>query len=289
MRTKLHFSSRKHIGKRAKRKRLLRMAFLLLFLTLFALALFFIIRELVSYHRSRQAYIDLSESVLSTPQVEAAATPAPITGSVPWEQPPEIGFTVDWEQLTETNRYVRAWLYCPDTNISYPVVQYKDNEYFLNRNFNRREDEAGTLFFDYQNPLGSGYENWIIYGHRRNDGSMFGTLEDFADEGYYKEHPTMYLLTPEQNYRVELFSCRTVHAELQYFALGFSSEQDYRAYIEKAVRQSYWTPAFTPDTDTTMLTLATCSDYANDDDPRLLVHGRLVEIVGKHRGRPKYG
>lgn len=190
----------------------------------------------------------------------------------------QAGFTVDWRSLKKHNRHVKAWLYCADTNISYPVVQYKDNEYYLTHNFDSNEDDSGTLFFDCRNALSNGAENWIIYGHRRNDRSMFGSLVKFAERSYYKEHANMYLILEDRAYRVELFSCRTIHAEEKYFAVLFDGQADYESYLNKALSQSYWQPLNPPDTAGPILTLATCSTYAGDNEPRLLLHGRLILI-----------
>ena len=51
--------------------------------------------------------------------------------------------------------------------------------------------------------LFSEHDKLIICGHRMNDNSMFGTLHRFARETYY-EHPVMYFLIPDQNYRFEI-------------------------------------------------------------------------------------
>lgn len=258
----------------------------------------------------------LSEATPAAAQTQTpASTPALITGSVPWQDEPpagndglsvsnrptlrgvglpfrgksalpgageaalaQAGFTVDWRSLKKHNRHVKAWLYCADTNISYPVVQYKDNEYYLTHNFDSNEDDSGTLFFDCRNALSNGAENWIIYGHRRNDRSMFGSLVKFAERSYYKEHANMYLILEDRAYRVELFSCRTIHAEEKYFAVLFDGQADYESYLNKALSQSYWQPLNPPDTAGPILTLATCSTYAGDNEPRLLLHGRLILI-----------
>jgi len=269
------------------------------FFLVFCVSVVMVIRMLIDYQKSRNEYDELNALAVSSVDASqnldaeeeapsegdaalAVSTPKMISGSLPWEQQEkiaaEVGITVDWDALRKINKYVVAWLYSPDTNISYPVVQYKDNEYFLNRNFNRREDESGALFFDYRNILSEGRENWIIYGHRRNDKSMFGSLAKYAKPEYLAEHPKMYLLMPDRSYRMEIFSCRTVHAEQQYFKLWFNDSSEFTSYLDKAVKQSYWTPTFTPDTSYPILTLATCSTYVGDDEPRLLVHGRLVPI-----------
>lgn len=269
------------------------------FFLVFCVSVVMVIRMLIDYQKSRNEYDELNALAVSSVDTSynldaeeeapsegdaslAVSTPKMISGSLPWEQQEkiaaEVGITVDWDALRKINKYVVAWLYSPDTNISYPVVQYKDNEYFLNRNFNRREDESGALFFDYRNILSEGRENWIIYGHRRNDKSMFGSLAKYAKPEYLAEHPKMYLLMPDRSYRMEIFSCRTVHAEQQYFKLWFNDSSEFTSYLDKAVKQSYWTPTFMPDTSYPILTLATCSTYVGDDEPRLLVHGRLVPI-----------
>ena len=198
-----------------------------------------------------------------TPPAAAAAQ----QGQEPLPTPsptPELSLSVDWRALKKTNHYVRAWLYCEGTNLNYPVVQYRDNEYFLGRNFEREKDDAGTLFFDCENVLSNGLENWIIYGHRRNDKSMFGALARYAKEDYYRTHPVMYLLTEEQTYRVEVFACRTVHAYPEYFTLWFQDERAFGKYIDKAIERSYWKPEFAVGTEYPILTLATCSTYGND-------------------------
>ena len=254
-----------------------------------------LVRTILDYDRSRRGYAALSESVRSTAEIaqtplsqetagsagDSAAwtsTPAPALPGAAEAAYAEAGFTQDWAQLRALNPDAAAWLYCPDTCINYPVVKYRDNEYFLDRNFAREKDAAGTLFFDYRNILADDRENWIIYGHRRNDGSMFGSLKKYAEEDYRNRHPNMYLLMEDRSYRVEIFACRTVRADVKYYPLWFDTDADYRQYLDKAQAQSYWAPDFSVGTDTPMLTLSTCSTDTGADDPRLLVHGRLVLI-----------
>lgn len=54
--------------------------------------------------------------------------------------------TVDFERLQEENKDIIAWLYCLDTEINYPVVQSKDNEYYL-----RRLLTLSTCSYEYDN------------------------------------------------------------------------------------------------------------------------------------------
>lgn len=85
---------------------------------------------------------------------------------------------------------VQAWLEIPDTNVSYPVMQHsQDDSYYLDHDCHGKPDNYGALFtesvynrFDFSDPV------TVIYGHRMNNGSMFGKLQKYysGDFGRYK-------------------------------------------------------------------------------------------------------
>lgn len=114
--------------------------------------------------------------------------------------------TVDFERLQEENKDIIAWLYCPDTEINYPVVQSKDNEYYLRRLLDGTWNIAGTLFMDYRNAADCSDLHTIIYGHNMKNNTMFGSLPKYSKQEYYEEHSVLYLLTPKQNYKVKLIA-----------------------------------------------------------------------------------
>ena len=264
---------------RAGRKRwLLIMDAVLLLALLFAL--WQLVATLVSYRRAQEKYDAIAEQAVRTaaPQPTAAAPGAEETPQ-PTEKPSEVPILVDFETLRQQNGDIVAWLYSADTPINYPVVQTDNNQYYLTHDFDRKKDAGGTLFFDSRNDVAAPDRNLILYGHRMKDDSMFGTLPDYAEASYWEEHPVMYLITEQQSYRVEIFACRTVSADkMQYFATGFESEAAYASYLTKAIGQSYWKAPFAADASYATLTLVTCSVYANADNPRVLVHGRLVPV-----------
>ena len=109
---------------------------------------------------------------------------------------PDIPIGIDFEKLAKTNRDVRAWLYHPGMGINLPVVQARDNEYYLRRGFNRYTKRSGTLFIDYRNKGDFSDRNTIIYGHGRRDLTMFGKLH------YYKNRNTV------KSIRSSTYMCR---------------------------------------------------------------------------------
>ena len=267
--------------------------FRLAFALLLCLSALMLLRMAAGYRSSRAAYESLraQAAAQTVPVTETADLPSPALprpsaparqdggGAVPTP-------AIDWQALSGINPDIAAWLYCPDTALSYPVVQGRDNRYYLDHNFSRSSDPAGALFFDCQNTLRDGPENWIVYGHRRNDGSMFGSLPAYATQAYFEAHPVMFLLLPDRSYRVELFACRTVHADQKYFPLFFLNGAALLRYAGEALSMSPWQPDAAPDGASPLLTLATCSADAGDDDPRLLLHGRLVLLNAVATGAP---
>ena len=191
----------------------------------------------------------------------------------------EVPIIIDWDKLKNINSDIIAWLYCEGTSVNYPVVQAKDNEYYLSRQFDKTKSSAGSLFLDCRNNILSRDENLIIYGHRMKDDSMFGIIPMYADEDYYLDHPIMYLLTPEQNYVVKIFACRTVNGDMNHLRTFFEDRDAFNTYINSAVKQSYWMPDIDLATEESILTLVTCSSYKHASKPRILVHGILEPIA----------
>ena len=89
--------------------------------------------------------------------------------------------------LREQNPDIVGWIAVPFTNIDYPIVQAKDNDYYLRRDLNGDYAKPGTVFMDYRCAKdGSGYS--IVYGHNMKSGSMFGTLGRFEEKAFFDAH-----------------------------------------------------------------------------------------------------
>ena len=86
---------------------------------------------------------------------------------------------VDFDYYQKKNPDVCAWLEIPGTDIDHPILQNPDDdEYYSRRSWNKKKSSKGSLFTqatynstDFSDPV------TIIYGHRTNDGSMFGQLQ----------------------------------------------------------------------------------------------------------------
>ena len=236
---------------------------------------------LINYGRDRRLYLAASALAVTTVeqmQVPASASiPPEITASpVPRETPPIM---VDFVALRLEGRHVLGWLYSANTLINYPVVYYSNNSYYLTRDYTGSHSEGGTLFFDCRLTKKLTEQNFIIYGHHMKDRSMFGSLLQYQKQSYYDEHPIMYLLTPEKNYRIDLFAAQFTDSEPKRFPVWFESEQKRQAFVQSAIANSTFTPNDAVyRADGQMISLVTCaySDYI--EDAKFQVHGWLTEI-----------
>lgn len=218
------------------------------------------------YKAGEDVYDQVTDTVISKPsgteQIEEKRENVPIQ--------------VDFDALREVNPDVIGWLYSEDTVINYPVVQGDDNEYYLHHLINGEYNGSGTIFVDVNNSPDLTDDNTIIYGHHMKNGSMFKSIVGYRKQEYYDAHPVMYFLTPERDYRIELFAGYTTPADSDTYTFVFANKESFMSYISECISQS----DFSSNTEVTendrIITLSTCTyEYS---DARYVVQGRLVEI-----------
>ena len=239
-----------------------------------------LITHLLAYHRDRSAYDSLADEALSD-LAEPNATPVPGQPEDPGTEQQvqsEVPFAVNWDYLRSANSDVVGWIYCADTRINYPVVQTTDNEYYLHRDFySKQTNTVGTLFADPNSALGVTYSNYIIYGHNMKDGSMFAAIESYVSQDFYEQHPVMYFLTPDQNYRIDLIAGRIVESTLDNYP-NYFSDSDYGSYLSNITSHSFFATHAPVSTGSQLITLSTCDYSGGYRDPRFLLQGLLVPI-----------
>ena len=86
-------------------------------------------------------------------------------------------FAVNFDVLRDINPDCVGWIEIPGTNISYPIVQGRDNDHYLRLNFEGKYSVGGVIFLDHRCDSDFDRTNTIIYGHNMRDGSMFGSLK----------------------------------------------------------------------------------------------------------------
>ena len=84
-----------------------------------------------------------------------------------------LTLSVDFGPLLEKNSETVGYLKINNSDIEFPVVQAKDNQYYLKHNFQKASNGAGWIFADFSNTFDDLSQNTIVYGHNRRNGTMF--------------------------------------------------------------------------------------------------------------------
>lgn len=116
----------------------------------------------------------------------------------------------DFSALQEVNPDVCAWLTLDGTQIDYPILQGKTNYEYLNTDIYGNFALAGSIFLDTRNSRDFTDAYSLVYGHHMADGKMFGELERYKQEDFFREHATGILLTPGNAYALEVMACLLV-------------------------------------------------------------------------------
>ena len=209
-------------------------------------------------------------------QIDGEHTPGQ-TGTDGQSDAPDLApIAVDFRSLTNVGENVIGWIYCEDTVINYPVVCGVDNEYYLERDYRGVYDPSGSIFSDAANRRGFEDSNTILYGHHMQDMSMFASLKYWLDQEYYDRHPVMWLMTPAQNYRVELFSAYPTTADSDTYAIFRTPGPELDRYLQNAVLSSTIRTSVELDPNSKYVLLSTCA-YSSEL-ARSVLHGKLVPV-----------
>ncbi|MBE5875726.1 MAG: class B sortase [Lachnospiraceae bacterium] len=187
----------------------------------------------------------------------------------------------EYKTLINKNKKLIGWIKIDDTLIDYPVMQTVNNEYYLNHNFNQEEDKNGCIFMDYQCDVVKGCDNYILYGHHMQSGKMFGTLDDYSDENYYKKHPTIQFDTIYEKgtyeimyvFRSKVYSEEDITFKYYQF-INATSEKEFNSYLKEMADMSLYDTGVTASYGDQLLTLSTC-DYQEEQGRFVVVAKRV--------------
>lgn len=189
---------------------------------------------------------------------------------------PKAPIEIDFDKLRSINEDVIGWIYVDAlSDISYPIVQGKDNQTYLHQTYEKTYNFAGTIFVDYENGSDFNDCNTLVYGHNMKNGSMFGHLKKFSeDQTLYDKDKYFWILTPGKNYRYEIISAYTTGVNSDTYTLFKGPGEEFEEYLKKI--KSY-SDIKTDDTELTIkdkiVTLSTCT---GNESTRFVVQGKRV-------------
>lgn len=175
----------------ARRKSILPKLLIALGVILLLVAGFIFGRSLLGYRQAEETYGSLAEYA---PVDDSSSSGLPV---------------VDFDALAEINPDIVAWIYVPNTNINYPVVQGDDNSEYLYRLFDGTSNSSGSIFLDADAAApGIVDEQTPVYGHHMNNRSMFYEIDDTVDQAAFDKIEAVYYITRDATYRcTPLMTC----------------------------------------------------------------------------------
>ena len=189
----------------------------------------------------------------------------------------------DFEPLLDKNQNIIGWITIDGTKINYPVMQSVngDSNYYLDHNFDQQEDKNGSLFLDDRCDVIKPTANLIIYGHHMRSGAMFGDLDNYKSESYFREHPYIRF---NSIYETGLWQVMAAFESKVYTDtdIGFryydfidpEGEKDFMAGVKNMKALSIYDTGVEAEWGDRLITLSTC-DYEQDNG-RFVVVAKLV-------------
>ncbi len=190
------------------------------------------------------------------------------------------GMKADYAYLYAANQDFVGWLRIQNTSLDIQVVQSKDNDYYLKRDFYKNSNRYGCPFMDYKNNPNELDDNTLIYGHHMSDGSLFSNLDGYKTLEGYRESPIIEFSTLYKDYKFKVFavflstSSPTTDNGFNYMITDFASDDKFTDFINEVRLRSIINTNVTVNSNDKIITLVTCAkDF---DDARLVVMGRMV-------------
>lgn len=183
-------------------------------------------------------------------------------------------------ELHKSNEEVVGYIKMDDTNISYPILQGQDNDFYLTHDYNKKQNVNGSIFLSYKGDLSNTDINSIIYGHNMKSGSMFHDLNKFEDEEFYKKHTKfkIYTLSEVSEYEIVcVFKSRVFYKDetdvFKYYDYIDLDEKKYAEYIKNIKKLELYDTKVDANYGEQLITLSTC-EYSQNN-------GRMVLTAKK--------
>lgn len=213
-----------------------------------------IIRQQLDYRKGAEDYADAQIIAQQPPSAPEAPAQEPEQDDSQTEEN-----TVDLAALRSVNPDVVAWIDIPGTDISYPVVQTTDNDYYLTHTWKKETSSVGAIFMDYRSDAALGDFNTLLYGHRMRNGSMFAGLKDYQDQSFWEAAPSIFLTNADGTHRYDIFAACQAKVDAALYTPGAESQTLANEALTFVSTRNALRTDITPSSEDRILTLITCT------------------------------
>lgn len=184
---------------------------------------------------------------------------------------------IDFETLAQINKDICGWLYVPSLQLSYPIVQGQDNDYYLKHTYEGVKNSSGSIFIDSENKNDFSEPNTFIYGHNMKNDSMFGLLKELiTHQQWIDSNPEVYIYTKNHAFKYKIFACyQTNNGSFTYY-LSENDEQ-LQNYLEKVQQANLYVngKSINLKDKKQIITMSTCAGV--NTSQRTIVHAYLFD------------
>ena len=178
------------------------------------------------------------------------------------------------ENLYDKYEDYRGWIKIDNTNINYPIVQGKDNSFYLDKDINKNYLSSGSIFMNYLNH-GFNDENTVLFGHHMRNKTMFAQLKKYKEkEFFYGNNDIVIEVENGKVLKYKVFSAYVTDAKDNYIKTNFDDKAQYKEFLEDIKNKSLYKSDIDVNENDKIITLSTCSYEFND--ARMVVHGKLL-------------
>lgn len=179
------------------------------------------------------------------------------------------------ENLYDKYEDYRGWIKIDNTNINYPIVQGKDNLFYLDKDINKNYLSSGSIFMNYLNH-GFNDENTVLFGHHMRNKTMFAQLKKYKEkEFFYGDNDIVIEVENDKVLKYKVFSAYVTDSKDNYIKTNFDDKDQYKEFLEDIKNKSLYKSDIDVNENDKIITLSTCSYEFND--ARMVVHGKLLK------------
>ncbi len=219
------------------------------------------------------------------PETEPTTQPttiAPLESKESTEESNIEGKAITFAESLAINSDVVAWLTVPGTNITGPILQSSNNNYYLNHTIYKKYSRFGSRYADFRcnvNPPNES-QNITIYGHYSDEGVIFAKLHKYKDPEFFKSHSIIEFSTPTTFAQYKVFAVFVANTQpaqgpvFEYRDPEFATQENFLYFIERVKRRSIISTDVDFQENDKILTLSTCTREI--PETRLVVMARKV-------------
>ncbi len=167
------------------------------------------------------------------------------------------------------NNDLRGWISIKNTDLSAPVFQTNDNNFYKKHNQFKEKSRSGSLFFDSKDKFSKEDKNLIIYG--KNEQQLFSCLQNYKSMYFLSNNPVIEFSTLDTTDRYTIFSVFIINSKLKddnnyifnYKKSTFKDDADFSVWYNEIIQRSLYNTDIPVTTQDNFITLITDSSEFN--------------------------